>query len=856
MPQKRFPVSQDQLISFSIGLSALIFTHLLNDELTFLRITFSIVSVICFAFCVRLTSRRYQDLNTLIYIAAGCHLFWAIIETLRIHFLPITWTNEIQTVISFPVMVVGGFAAFLAIDRPRNRYARISFIILLLFFIIFRNPGAGFLTFLLVLFQIPYRWVRLITHRDIYRIGLIGIASLSLSYLVIFPWSNQGGLIPKDWCFVEAGVYSTAALLLRAMIWVICLTGCLLPFKPRRIQTRLRWAFLFNFIVPFSLLMVISTLTLLFIVGGYQIAAAKRLMFRFGLQAQEQAQQLWETMHGVSHEPPAHAPFYRIGLVQFADGTIQEFGEPPEEIENYLRKWELPTVEFLVTHNPNWELWIAGFYRASNRSSSLIAYRIDRIMLENISEILGLDLILIEGSDLGLFPMSRTPPSKTYTMTEKIIQRGTGDRVFPIGAVMINATTGIQSDKHTLILPLATLKVLASRKSLVQSLLMMGTIPRFNVIFKGEKWLQPETITLHNQSNDDIDIQSINLFNLFVLIMLAMLGGLLVALVILSLSTSHLISRKINQSVRLLKIGTTQLDKGCLNHRIPVITQDELGELADDFNRMAVSIKNFQMEREHLLLERVEKERMQKDFENARLLQRSLLPIKAPLNHALEIAGVCFPAEEVGGDYYDYIELPNGQMGIVIGDVSGHGMSAGLLMSMAKSCIFNQVRMSGDVEELLHALNDMIFNAFQRKRLMTLLYAVFDPDGRSFRFASAGHHFPYVYRKESQQLLEMESVSYPLGVRSRLVPVVREIKTSPGDLIIFYTDGVIETLDSNGDLLGFERFEEAIRSLVHHPVDVMVDKLMRTADEFRQDAPITDDRTLVIVRVRETYLYE
>jgi len=145
----------------------------------------------------------------------------------------------------------------------------------------------------------------------------------------------------------------------------------------------------------------------------------------------------------------------------------------------------------------------------------------------------------------------------------------------------------------------------------------------------------------------------------------------------------------------------TQLDQGNLDHRIPVVTEDELGELAQNFNTMTDSLKDYQIEREHLVVEKVEQERLRKEFETARIIQNSLLPTKAPDFPNLEIAGICRAVDMVGGDYFDYIEHPDKSLGLAIGDVSGHSMSAGILMSMAKSCIFNQMRVSYSVEGIV-----------------------------------------------------------------------------------------------------------------------------------------------------------
>ncbi len=851
----------DLLASVSLGIVVLIGSQIFARPHLFFQTVLSLFGIICIIYGFSPLIGRTRTVSEMAYTALFCGVGWSIIESIRIHMIPASYHSWILCLVVLPILVVGGISAVTAILRHRNIVGKLAFIIILGGAFAAREPTFPLFPFLLALFQIPFLWTRKLERSQIYRLMVLSIIFLIVYLRGIF-FGTVPLLNPEDqWGFPAAGAYSAAAAIILSMAWVIILRGLYLPLKPQRIRTRLRWAFLFNFLVPFTLISFISAVTLLFLIGGYQIASAKRLLYRYGIQANEQAYQMWTDFTGTEpgREPPAPVPFKVAGAFMYKNGSILDFGDTPSKLMVKLADETTKDVEFFTEGSEDaddWTLWIGGFHRGSDGSGAAICYRIDEVMLEHIREILGMDMILIKGLDIGLFPFQT---NKGFDESQVIRSTGkSSSPTYPIGAILISPAGSQRMEGDRLVLdsinPLATMKVMANQQTLARSLMR---VEKFSVLTRAESADSPdpsnpaETDAGTGESEEVSDAHSINVLNYLVLIFLAVLGGLLVGLIILSVATSHLISRKINLSVRLLKIGMTQLNQGNLDHQIPVVTDDELGELAGNFNTMTGSLKKYQSERENLILEKVEQDRMKKEFETARLLQNSLLPVAAPDVPYLEIAGVCRAADIVGGDYYDYIDLPDGKLGLAIGDVSGHSMSAGILMSMAKSCIFNQVRISHGVEDVIHAVNHMTFASFNLKRMMTFLYAIFQDNGRTLNFASAGHHFPYLFRPKDGTLVELESISYPLGVREELTLQTRSVNLFPGDLLVFYTDGIVETQNPGGELLGFDRFETAIRRLAPRTVDEILQGLLEMADDFRGDHPERDDCTIVVVRVRE-----
>jgi len=164
------------------------------------------------------------------------------------------------------------------------------------------------------------------------------------------------------------------------------------------------------------------------------------------------------------------------------------------------------------------------------------------------------------------------------------------------------------------------------------------------------------------------------------------------------------------------------------------------------------------MENVRLYEEETEKERLKQELETARNMQLAILPERKPDFPDLDIYSYLNPATEVGGDYFDYSLLDDDKLIFIIGDVSGHGISAGTLVSMSKSCIYNQIRIDYSVGKVMAAMNDMVYGALAERLLMTLCYAIFDLKAHTLTYSIAGHPFPYHYSTQKKTLKELEKL--------------------------------------------------------------------------------------------------
>jgi hypothetical protein len=244
-----------------------------------------------------------------------------------------------------------------------------------------------------------------------------------------------------------------------------------------------------------------------------------------------------------------------------------------------------------------------------------------------------------------------------------------------------------------------------------------------------------------------------------------------------------------------------------------------------------------------------ERERQRVELETARNIQSSILPVLPAQLHGVELAHTYLPASEVGGDFYDVLALEDGRLAVAVGDVAGHGVSSGLVMSMAKSALAVQVSFDPEVRAVFATLNRMVFQSARKRLLATLCYALLDPARREIQFASAGHLFPYRIGKDGE-FESLESVAYPLGVRPTLEVEPHVAKLEPGDVVFLCSDGLVEARrEGTDESFGFERVERVLRRSAGDGAAAIRDAVLRELTAFVGDTPREDDLTLLVLRL-------
>jgi len=243
-----------------------------------------------------------------------------------------------------------------------------------------------------------------------------------------------------------------------------------------------------------------------------------------------------------------------------------------------------------------------------------------------------------------------------------------------------------------------------------------------------------------------------------------------------------------------------------------------------------------------------QRERLNRDLEIAREVQERLFPQKYPVVAGLDIAGHCRPAQGVGGDYYDFLDLPDGCLGIGIGDISGKGIPAALLMASLQASLRGQtIGGTTDLAKLMTNVNRLIYEASPSNRYATFFYSQYEPATRRLTYVNGGHNAPMILRDGGVLRLEEGGPVVGLFKPSRYSQA--SIDLQPGDVMVLFTDGISEAMNPQDDEWGEERLIEAVKVCRDHCAAQMIDELMREADAFAAGAPQHDDMTIMIVKV-------
>ncbi|MBK7930696.1 MAG: SpoIIE family protein phosphatase [Bryobacterales bacterium] len=261
-----------------------------------------------------------------------------------------------------------------------------------------------------------------------------------------------------------------------------------------------------------------------------------------------------------------------------------------------------------------------------------------------------------------------------------------------------------------------------------------------------------------------------------------------------------------------------------------------------------MALENSQLTAE-VAAEAAKRERLNREIEIAREVQERLFPQKLPRIEGIDCAGGCRPALGVGGDYYDFLSLPGGRLGVVIGDVSGKGIAAALLMASLQASVRGQSwRGESDLAGLIQSVNSLIYESSTSSRYATLFYAQLDPVSRRLDYVNAGHNAPLVVR--GKEAIRLDVGGTVVGLLPRFPYEQGMVMLEPGDVLVGFTDGISEAMNAADEEWGEEQLLAAIQACRHLPAKEMIPELLARADEFVNGAPQHDDMTMVIVKLQ------
>jgi sigma-B regulation protein RsbU (phosphoserine phosphatase) len=245
----------------------------------------------------------------------------------------------------------------------------------------------------------------------------------------------------------------------------------------------------------------------------------------------------------------------------------------------------------------------------------------------------------------------------------------------------------------------------------------------------------------------------------------------------------------------------------------------------------------------------IEHERISAEMKLASDVQASMLPGLPPTRPGVELAGWNIPCDETGGDYYDFLDMGDGRTGIVIGDATGHGMGAALMMFVVRSSLRALLTQRHDLVSIMATMNDLVEESSASHRFMTFFFGVVDEEARLLTYTNAGHDPPLVYRPSTGEFLELSGTGVPLGVLPGSQYGVDTAPLRPGDLWIFGTDGIWEARNASGEFFGKERLQELTRSISALSVEEASRRLREEVVAFHGGAEQRDDITAVLMRV-------
>jgi sigma-B regulation protein RsbU (phosphoserine phosphatase) len=247
------------------------------------------------------------------------------------------------------------------------------------------------------------------------------------------------------------------------------------------------------------------------------------------------------------------------------------------------------------------------------------------------------------------------------------------------------------------------------------------------------------------------------------------------------------------------------------------------------------------------------------EFKVARRIQQRLFPSGVPqvagleigvARFGIEVGGASYPAEAIGGDYYDFIPLPDGSLGIAIGDVSGHGVGPALLMAETRALLQAFAQTQSDVSVILGLVNRLLIADVGGDRFITLILAKLDPTRHTLVYASAGHQTGYLLNSAGEVKQTLASTGYPLGILKEAdFPASEEIPLQPGDLVMLVTDGIVEARAPDGTVFGRQRLMDIARVYRQATAGQIVDNLYYAVRAFSQNLPQYDDITAAVIKV-------
>jgi len=303
--------------------------------------------------------------------------------------------------------------------------------------------------------------------------------------------------------------------------------------------------------------------------------------------------------------------------------------------------------------------------------------------------------------------------------------------------------------------------------------------------------------------------------------------------------------------IQTLTDGVRAIGEGSLHDELEVSGPEEIGAIARAFNEISAKFRKAQ---ENI----VEQERIYKEMQVAQEIQHSLLPRMVPEVSGYDIASYYKAAKEVGGDYYDFMNVDNDTLGVVVADVSGKGVPGSLVMTMIRTAMRMEARGNHSAADVMSRMNEFVMDDMKKGMFVTVFYVILDSRNRVISYSSAGHNPMILFRAETRETYFLNPRGFPVGINlpdDRLFKKsidVEKIKLKKDDMLIIYTDGVTEAMNENKEQYGEDRLLSLIRENGSLSPQEFIDELNEDISRFTGNEPQNDDIT--VVSIKEKYM--
>ncbi len=773
----------------------------------------------------------------LLYVSGGCLGAWLIPSLSGLRSVPVVWVSAALLTASWVVAI-----RMLFVDARAKRFWLVWLILGALPLLYFGRPDLTWVPVIFSFVFLFFRRYRPYRHLTGRRQGWLFVIGIVIFLLLTAGWpsfnSGSGTEVITEKT-APATPQATDILMTKGrsllgysldslrFFWFFSLFNLFFSIRLHfmRLRPKLAVSAFLIAVFPVLLVIVMGLITLYGLLGESRALRASAILREWA----EFAVRDQSFMSSVSDKHFSAAERSR------EEGRVTVTGDKPVWLDEFLLALKaenyspagLNAAEAAIYFWIKGEVWLVDLSRAAGSESQVSGCRVGSAMLDRLAAILDAEVLLYRSNPINLFPQSGRP-RESITLSQEDVERALRG-VIPSGKKAERPPS-------------------APSESFWKRPRYFGMSNLDVVTYEAGNFAKRSILLAIKASLASVFGESVSFKNPLAEVILGILIAAAVVLFFLealALFFGVRIVTGITQAVRSLLRGTRRVAQGDLDTPIVIPNEDEFGDLAFSFNQMAGAVKKG---REEAIARGI----IERELKTAREIQERLLPHEMPRVPGFEICGTSLPSRQVGGDYFDFVELETGELAIAVGDVSGKGMPAALLMASLQASFHAQVLRTGAVSELLSRMNELLVQSTDKHMFVTFFYGVLDRIRSTFTFSDAGHNPPFLFRADGR-IERLAAGGLLLGFLPDQTYAQGEVGIQPGDIIILYTDGITEARAAlpdagKGQLFGEERLIEVVRAEQSRPAPEIQAAVLRAISSYTADTPQEDDITLVIIR--------